>query len=91
MVVALHIHHTLYDAVGLLRIIDILAAFCNGQYASTMALDADLSRFVAYQHINSPADARKRFGESYLRMTRGYPFRPRIHHLAALSLTIVRD
>ena len=66
IVVALHIHHALYDTVSLLRIIDILAAFCNDQDASTMAPNADLSRFVAYQHINSPADARKRFGESYL-------------------------
>lgn len=65
-VLALQIHHALYDAVSLPRIIDILATFCNGQDASAMVMDADLSRFVAYQHINSPSDARKQFWESYL-------------------------
>lgn len=62
----LHLHHALYDAVSLPRMIDRLAQFCSETKAEPKHLSQNLSHLVAFQHIHSPIDVRRLFWQKYL-------------------------
>ncbi|KAI1933801.1 hypothetical protein LOZ66_006309 [Ophidiomyces ophidiicola] len=64
-VVMLHIHHALYDAVSLQRIMDLLYMSCCGKSMVSGAME-DISHFIAFSHTNSPAEARRAFWTKYL-------------------------
>ena len=65
-VVILQIHHALYDAVSLPKLVDTLARFCSDP---TYKIDnkVDLSEFVAFQNVHSPLTVRRHFWEQYLK------------------------
>ncbi|EAW06285.1 nonribosomal siderophore peptide synthase SidC [Aspergillus clavatus NRRL 1] len=62
----LHIHHALYDAVSLPRLVDALATLCDNRDASLPSDHADLRRYVAFEKTHSPVDIRRQFWENYL-------------------------
>lgn len=68
-VLALKIHHALYDAISLPQILDNLAELCdNLQSVSEFNAEStnDISHLVALRHISSPVDVRRQFWENYL-------------------------
>ncbi|CRG90441.1 Hydroxamate-type ferrichrome siderophore peptide synthetase [Talaromyces islandicus] len=64
VLINLHIHHALYDAVSLPLIIDSLGQLCMG--GDVPGNELEFSKFVAFQAVYSPVTARKQFWESYL-------------------------
>ncbi|KGO64994.1 AMP-dependent synthetase/ligase [Penicillium italicum] len=62
----LQIHHALYDAVSLPRILDRLATHCSQEEVAIPDPDFDLSQLVAFQHVHSPVDVRRQFWQKYL-------------------------
>lgn len=61
----LQIHHALYDAVSLPKIMDTLTILCNGCETSSQE-NAQLAPYIAFQRMYSPVDARRQFWQSYL-------------------------
>lgn len=64
--VILQIHHALYDAVSLPKLVDTLARFC-GDPAYNIDNKVDLSEFIAFQNLHSPLTVRRHFWEQYLK------------------------
>ncbi|KAJ5543007.1 hypothetical protein N7461_009010 [Penicillium sp. DV-2018c] len=62
----LQIHHALYDAVSLPRILDRLITYCGQDEIDRPQPDLDLSQLVAFQHAHSPVEVRRRFWQQYL-------------------------
>lgn len=62
----LHLHHALYDAVSLPRMMDRLAQLCNEFKSEPKHGLYNLSHLVAFQHIHSPVDVRRQFWQKYL-------------------------
>ncbi|PGH30054.1 hypothetical protein GX50_07184 [[Emmonsia] crescens] len=68
-ILMLHIHHAMYDAVSLPRMMNMLAELCASPKPSAkpqIASKVDMSELVVHQHINSSREARKRFWRNYL-------------------------
>ncbi|GAD98283.1 nonribosomal siderophore peptide synthase, putative [Paecilomyces variotii No. 5] len=63
--IALEIHHALYDAVSLPKLIDALANLCDGEVPRSES-HLDLATAVAFQSIRSPSERRRQFWEGYL-------------------------
>jgi ferricrocin synthase len=63
--VMLQIHHALYDAVSLPRLMDALAKLCTHREVDIISKPA-LSDFVAFQNIQSPSATRRAFWERYI-------------------------
>ncbi|WEW57918.1 hypothetical protein PRK78_003385 [Emydomyces testavorans] len=64
-VAMLHIHHALYDAVSLERIMTMLSMRCYDENILPK-LKIDMSQFVAFNSMNSPFEARRAFWTKYL-------------------------
>lgn len=65
VLINLHIHHALYDAVSLPLMIDSLGQLCmSGD--DVPGNELEFSKFIAFQAVYSPVSARKQFWESYL-------------------------
>ena len=64
-VLMLHIHHALYDAVGLQGMINTLAGLCNDGVDQNIA-KLGMRHFVAFNEAQSPVETRKAFWKSYL-------------------------
>jgi ferricrocin synthase len=65
LVINLHIHHALYDAISLPRIIDCLGQICtdmNTQLDGNM----DFAKFISYQNVHSLSNKREQFWKTYL-------------------------
>lgn len=62
----LHLHHALYDAVGLPLMMGRLAQLCSEFKSEPRHGSHNLSQFVAFQHIHSPVDIRQKFWKKYL-------------------------
>ncbi|OKL60449.1 hypothetical protein UA08_04403 [Talaromyces atroroseus] len=65
LVINLHIHHALYDAISLPRIIDCLGQICtdvNTQLDGNM----DFAKFIIYQNVHSLYTHRHQFWKTYL-------------------------
>jgi NRPS condensation-like uncharacterized protein/aryl carrier-like protein len=62
----LRIHHALYDAVSLPRILDRLITYCSQDEVDRPNPDLDLSQLVAFQHAHSPVEIRRQFWQRYL-------------------------
>ncbi|KAL1967788.1 hypothetical protein VTN77DRAFT_2477 [Rasamsonia byssochlamydoides] len=71
IVIMLQIHHALYDAVSLPKLINILARSCMGQEPEIPKIN--LSDFVAFQGTHSSSAVRKQFWKSYLSQVDGKP------------------
>ncbi|OJD13322.1 hypothetical protein AJ78_06213 [Emergomyces pasteurianus Ep9510] len=68
-ILMLHIHHALYDAVSLPRMISMLAELCvnpKPSAKSQITCKVDMSELVVYQLINSNPQKRKNFWRNYL-------------------------
>ncbi|PGH01201.1 hypothetical protein GX51_05397 [Blastomyces parvus] len=65
----LHIHHALYDAVSLPRMMNMLAELCTSPKHRTkpqLGSKVDISELVVHQHMNSTAHERQHFWTNYL-------------------------
>lgn len=62
----LQIHHALYDAVSLPKIMETLAAICNTGEAPSLGTQVHLAPYIAFQSIYSPVKVRRHFWEGYL-------------------------
>ncbi|ODH26883.1 hypothetical protein ACO22_04378 [Paracoccidioides brasiliensis] len=66
-ILMLHIHHALYDAISLPRMINLLAAFCASPNTNRqVSCKVDISELIVYQHIKSPIQMREKFWRKYL-------------------------
>ncbi|KAL1852944.1 NRPS protein [Paecilomyces lecythidis] len=63
--IALEIHHALYDAVSLPKLIDALGNLCDGEVPKNESR-LDLATAVAFQSTRSPSETRRKFWEGYL-------------------------
>lgn len=61
----LHLHHSLYDAVSLSRIISLLSALCNDIDVQE-AGQAGMPDLLAFNSVNSPVENRKAFWQAYM-------------------------
>ncbi|EEA25907.1 nonribosomal siderophore peptide synthase, putative [Talaromyces marneffei ATCC 18224] len=69
VVVNLHIHHALYDAVSLPMLINYLGKFCR-EVETQVNDGTEFAKFIAYQNISSPLELREKFWKTYLASTR---------------------
>ncbi|KLJ10032.1 hypothetical protein EMPG_14550 [Blastomyces silverae] len=68
-ILMLHIHHALYDAVSLPRMMNVLAELCTSpkhRAKPRIASKVDISELVAHQHIHSSPQERQNFWTNYL-------------------------
>lgn len=75
IMICLKIHHALYDAVSLPRLLDTLAQFCTGQEFKFSK--SDLSALIAIQSQSSSLKMRKQYWEKYLSGTIHKPLQDR--------------
>ncbi|KAK2807041.1 NRPS [Emmonsiellopsis sp. PD_5] len=64
-ILMLHIHHALYDAVSLPRMLDMLATLLSDP-SSPNKSNVDISELVTHQHITSSRETRQKFWKEYL-------------------------
>ncbi|KAH8695924.1 nonribosomal siderophore peptide synthase SidC [Talaromyces proteolyticus] len=64
ILINLHIHHALYDAISLPKIIDCLGQLCSSEWLHDRELD--FSKFIQFQGAQSLLAVRKQFWRSYL-------------------------
>jgi acyl carrier protein len=69
MVINLHIHHALYDAVSLPMLVDYLDRLCS-EVETQVNDGAEFAKFIAYQNISSPLEVGEKFWKTYLASTR---------------------
>ncbi|PCH07943.1 AMP-dependent synthetase/ligase [Penicillium occitanis (nom. inval.)] len=70
VVINLHIHHALYDAVSLPMLLDYLGKLCSEVENQVDGGGAEFARFIAYQNTSSPLEVREKFWKTYLASTR---------------------
>lgn len=61
----LQIHHAMYDAVSLPKLVDTLVGLCNDP-SWHVDSKVDISELVAFNSVNSPIERRRLFWEDYL-------------------------
>lgn len=69
IVINLHIHHALYDAVSLPMLLDCLGQSCSGQ-ENRVNYCTEFGKFIAFQNIFSPSEVRETFWKTYLASSR---------------------
>lgn len=62
----LQIHHALYDAVSLSKIMETLAAIYNTGEVQSLGTQAHLASYIAFHSIHSPIKIRRQFWENYM-------------------------
>lgn len=65
IMINLHIHHALYDAVSLPKLIECLHRTCK-EAKSQIHDRIDFARLISYQSMHSPRHVREEFWKSYL-------------------------
>lgn len=69
VIINLHIHHALYDAVSLPMLLGCLGKLCS-EVEPQVSDGAEFADFIAYQNISSPLEVREKFWKTYLASTR---------------------
>ena len=62
----LQIHHALYDAVSLPKIMETLASIYNTGEVQSQESGASIAPYIAFQSVHSPVKIRRHFWEHYL-------------------------
>ncbi|PGH18000.1 hypothetical protein AJ80_04621 [Polytolypa hystricis UAMH7299] len=63
--IMLHIHHVLYDAVSIPRMLEALALYCEN-VNSEVETGVDISELIAFNNVSSPIEQREHFWKTYL-------------------------